>query len=153
MAQACGPLVVDAERSRRPHNRPFSEGRRRGNITTRSPCVQKRGLQSNTSEHRSPPFSHVEEVEEPLGGVELEELALVECGLAERKEGADRRSARQQHLRVEAEQESPAKGGGAVKPSIQTPGKCLGTHRSRKGENTGGPRPLQQRKTRQCKVG
>lgn len=35
-------------------------------------------------------MSHVEEVEEPLGGVKLEEPLLVKRRPAERKKGADR---------------------------------------------------------------
>lgn len=44
----------------------------------------------------------MEDVEEAVGGVELEKLLLVERGLAEGEEHSYRRAAREEHLRVEA---------------------------------------------------
>ena len=46
-------------------------------------------------------FSHVEEVEEPVGGLKLEEAARVDSALSQRQEHAHRRPTHQQHLGVE----------------------------------------------------
>lgn len=47
-------------------------------------------------------FSHVEEIEEPFRGVELEQSFSVEGGLAKGQESADGRPARQQHFGAKA---------------------------------------------------